>query len=175
MGDIALDIKSKKTTLNYHFLKENSVSLPVERVMEALLDHSVAHYTVCPWDLYTYLILYRSARNVLNDKGMALTATSYFMDVVVDTHCFKEKDTPLSDLYRHMEKKNILDQLASEPRPVFERSTVLVGPLVRHWREELGDKVPGRSAQFHTVHTGASRPFGRRNELLLDIQYLVDR
>lgn len=111
MGDVALDIKSKKTTLNYHFLKENSVSLPVERVMEALLDHSVAHYTICPWDLYTYLILYRSARNVLNDKGMALTATSYFMDVVVDTHCFKEKDTPLSDLYRHMEKKTILDEV----------------------------------------------------------------
>ncbi len=111
MGDVALDIESKKTTLNYHFLKENSASLPVERVMEALLDHSVAHYTICPWDLYTYLILYKSARNVLNDKGMALTATSYFMDVVVDTHCFKEKDTPLSDLYRCMKKKGIVDKV----------------------------------------------------------------
>jgi len=111
IGDVALDIKSKKITLNYHFLKEYSAFLPVEKVMEALLDHSVAHYTVCPWDLYTYLILYRKALAVLNDKGMALTATSYFIDVVGDTHCVKEKDTPLPDLYRCMEKKGILDKV----------------------------------------------------------------
>ena len=111
MGDVALDIKSKQTTLNYYFLKENSASLPVESVMEALLDHSVAHYTVCPWDLHTYLILYKSARDVLNDKRMALTATSYFMDVVVDTHCFKEKDTPLPELYRHLVEKEAIDRV----------------------------------------------------------------
>lgn len=111
IGDVALEITSKTITLNQHFLEEYSAYLPLERIMEALLDHGVAHYTVCPWDLYTYLTLYKSARDVLNDKGMAVTATSYFMDVVVDTHCFKEKVTPLPGLYRHMEEKEILDRL----------------------------------------------------------------
>lgn len=111
VGDVALEITSKTITLNQHFLEEYSAYLPVERIMEALLDHGVAHYTVCPWDLYTYLTLYKSARDVLNDKGMAVTATSYFMDIVVDTHCFKEKDTPLPELYRHMEEKETIDRV----------------------------------------------------------------
>ena len=111
IGDVALEITSKIITLNQHFLEEYSAYLPLERIMEALLDHGVAHYTVCPWDLYTYLTLYKSARDVLNDKGMAVTATSCFMDIVVDTHCFKEKDTPLPELYRHMEEKEILDRV----------------------------------------------------------------
>jgi hypothetical protein len=34
---------------------------------------------------------------------MAQKSTDYFMDVVADTHCFKEKDTPISDLYRQLQ------------------------------------------------------------------------
>jgi hypothetical protein len=111
IGDTALEIKNKTITLNQHFLEENSTYLPLARIMEALLDHCVAHYTVCPWDFYTYLMLYKRARDVLNDKRMALTATSYFMDIVVDTYCFKEKDTPLPDLYRHMKEKDALSKV----------------------------------------------------------------
>jgi hypothetical protein len=111
IGDAALEIKSKKIILNQHFVEENSAYMPVEQVIEALLDHSVAHYTVCPWDLYTYLTLYKSSKDVLNDKVMALIATSYFMDVVVDTHCFKEKDTPLPDLYRYMKRRELMDEV----------------------------------------------------------------
>jgi hypothetical protein len=111
IDEVALSAKSRKIKLNQRFLEENSVYLPMEKVMEALLDHGVAHYTVCPWDLYTYLTLYKSTLDVLDDKGMALTATSYFMDIVVDTHCFKEKQTPLPELYFHMEEKENLERV----------------------------------------------------------------
>jgi hypothetical protein len=109
--DIGLEIKSKQITLSYSFIEEASRKLPAEKVMEALLDHCVAHYTVCPWDFSTHLTLYLRAKNVLKDTAMAQIATSYFMDVVVDTHCFKEKDTPLPDIYRHMEKNETLDKI----------------------------------------------------------------
>lgn len=101
--DIGLEIKSKQITLSHTFIEEASRKLPVEKVIEALLDHGVAHYTVCPWDFSTHMTLYLKAKNVLKDKAMAQTATACFMDVVVDTHCFREKDTPLPELYRHME------------------------------------------------------------------------
>jgi len=111
VDDIGLEIKSKQITLSYSFIEEASRKLPAENVIEALLDHCVAHYTVCPWDFSTHLALYLRAKNVLKDTAMGQIATSYFMDVVVDTHCFKEKDTPLPDLYRHMEKNETLDKI----------------------------------------------------------------
>ncbi|NQU64397.1 MAG: hypothetical protein HQ517_08975, partial [SAR324 cluster bacterium] len=107
----ALEIKSKQIVISEHFVDINSQYLQEEKIIEALLDHSVAHYTICPWDFRTYMTLYMAAKNVLENKSRALVATSYFTDVVADTHCFMEKDTPLADLYRHMKGKQTLDLL----------------------------------------------------------------
>ena len=109
MDRVALELKSKQITLSRSFIEEAAKRLPIKKVIEALLDHSVAHYTYCPWDFHTHLILYQKAKKVLSDKEMARKSTDYFMDVVADTHCFKEKDTPIPDLYRHMDR-GILDE-----------------------------------------------------------------
>jgi hypothetical protein len=106
---VALEIKNKRITLSQSFIEDAARHLPIEKVIEALLDHGVAHYTFCPWDFHTYLTLYHKAKKVLKNKDKAQKSTDYFMDVVADTHCFKEKDTPISHLYRHMER-GILDE-----------------------------------------------------------------
>ena len=104
MENAALKIKSKKIVLSRSFIERESRHLSYELVIEALLDHAVAHYTYCPWNFSTHLKLYSQAKKVLKDKELAQKASSYFMDVAADTHCFKEKKTPLPDLYRNMEK-----------------------------------------------------------------------
>jgi hypothetical protein len=109
MDRVAMETKSKQITLSQPFIEEAAKRLQPERVIEALLDHGVAHYTYCPWDFHTHLMLYQEAKKVLKDKEMAQKSTDYFMDVVADTHCFKEKETPISDLYCHMDR-GILDE-----------------------------------------------------------------
>jgi len=109
MDRVALEIKSKQITLSQSFMEKAAEHLPMENVIEALLDHGVAHYTYCPWDFHTHLILYQQAKKVLKDKDMAQKSTDYFMDVVADTHCFKEKDTPIPELYRHLDK-GVMDE-----------------------------------------------------------------
>ena len=109
MNRVALETKSKRITLSQSFIDEAAKQLPQEKVLEALLDHGVAHYTYCPWDFHTHLTLYQEAKKVLRDKEMAQKSTDYFMDVVADTHCYRDKDTPISDLYRHM-KRSALDE-----------------------------------------------------------------
>ncbi|MDY6971101.1 MAG: hypothetical protein SV775_02115, partial [Thermodesulfobacteriota bacterium] len=104
LGRVALELRSKHITLSQSFVEEAAKHLPVEEVIEALLDHGVAHYTYCPWDFHTHLSLYQEAKKVLADKELARKSTDCFMDVVADTHCFREKDTPIPDLYRHMER-----------------------------------------------------------------------
>ena len=99
---VALEIKSKRIAVNRAFLDEMSRNLPMETVLEALLDHGVTHYTYCPWDFHTHLQLYQEAKRILGDKDMAQKSSDYFMDVVADTHCYKTKDTPLPELYRNL-------------------------------------------------------------------------
>jgi hypothetical protein len=103
----ALEIKSKQITLSQSFIEAAAARLPTEKVIEALLDHAVAHYNYCPWDFHTHLSLYREAKNVLKNKEMSQKSTDYFMDVVADTYCFKEKDTPIPDLYCHVKKGDV--------------------------------------------------------------------
>ena len=57
MDRVALEIKSKQITLSQSFMEEAARHLPMEKVIEALLDHGVAHYTFCPWDFHTHLTL----------------------------------------------------------------------------------------------------------------------
>ena len=59
MDKAALEIKSKQITLSQSFIDEAARHLPAEKVLEALLDHGMAHYTYCPWDFHTHLTLYQ--------------------------------------------------------------------------------------------------------------------
>ncbi|MFW6147261.1 MAG: hypothetical protein ACOC6B_02605 [Thermodesulfobacteriota bacterium] len=107
----ALEIKSKQIILSRSFIEKAAEHLPVETVLEALLDHGVAHYTYCPWDFHTHLHLYQEAKKVLKTKDKAQKSTDCFMDVVADTHCFKEKETPLPQLYSRMEREALDEAL----------------------------------------------------------------
>jgi len=104
MDRVALEIKSKQITLSQAFIEQAARHLPLEQVIEALLDHGVSHYTYCPWDFHTHLTLYQEAKRVFKNKDKAQKSTDYFMDVVADTHCFKDKETSISQLYRHVER-----------------------------------------------------------------------
>jgi hypothetical protein len=55
------------------------------------------------------LKLYREAKKVLEEKETAERATDYFMDVVADTYCVNQKDTPLPKIYRHLDR-GVLDE-----------------------------------------------------------------
>nr|HID59374.1 hypothetical protein [Desulfobacterales bacterium] len=106
---VGLNIKGKKISISKEFVLEMSQVLKPQEVVEGLIDHAVSHYLYCPWDFSTHLKLYGEAKKVLKDKEMAKKATDYFMDVVADTHCVSQKDTPLPKIYRHM-NRGILDE-----------------------------------------------------------------
>jgi len=104
-GDrVGLEIKGKQIALSRTFIEQMSETLPPRLIIEGLLDHAVSHYTYCPWDFYTHLMIYKEARSVLGDRTMARKAADCFMDVVADTHCVRQKRTPLPDIYRNTRK-----------------------------------------------------------------------
>lgn len=106
-GKAILEIRDKQITIDSGFLSKISEKMPESDAIEALLDHAIAHYTFCPWDFANYLKLYAEAKRVCKDKDVAKRATDYFMDVVVDTYCVKEKESTIPSLYKHMEKDKI--------------------------------------------------------------------
>ncbi|MGD9034637.1 MAG: hypothetical protein PVH02_18355, partial [Desulfobacteraceae bacterium] len=91
---VGLDIKAKEISISRAFVEKMSAVLNPEQVVEALLDHAVSHYRFCPWNLSSHLKLYKEAKRVLSDKRMARRATDAFMDVVANTHCVSQMDTP---------------------------------------------------------------------------------
>ncbi|MBI4641040.1 MAG: VWA domain-containing protein [Candidatus Tectomicrobia bacterium] len=100
----AMEMKGKQIMVSTEFCEQLSEKMPMESMVEALLDHGIAHYTRCPWDFGTHLRLHTAAKSVLHDKEMAQRATDTFIDVVSDTSCVKERETPLPELYRSLEK-----------------------------------------------------------------------
>lgn len=100
-------MKGKRISVSSVFVGEMARCLDARCVVEGLLDHAVSHYTYCPWNFSTHLMLYREARSVIPDKIMAKRAADRFMDVVADTHCVGRKETPLPDLYRHLPKSRM--------------------------------------------------------------------
>src|SRR5262245_20191358 len=100
----AVEMQHKQIVLNAAFCEQLAANMPVEEVVEASLDHGVAHYRRCPWDFTTHLRLYAAAKEVLQDREMAQRATDAFIDVVADTFCVKEFETALPQLYRHVER-----------------------------------------------------------------------
>jgi hypothetical protein len=112
-GGVGLEMKQKQMTINPAFVDELKGKIPEERVIEALLDHGVTHYTFCPWDFQTYVTLYAEAKKVMGDKELAKQVASTFIDVVSDTHCVKKRPTPIPELYRHLQKGKLEETLSS--------------------------------------------------------------
>lgn len=104
---VALEIKSKQLQVNAAFLEGLSDKMDPSDALEAVLDHGISHYMYCPWDFNTHLALYSEAKKVLKDKGLAQKAASYFMDVVANTYCVKERETKIPELYRNLPKAGV--------------------------------------------------------------------
>lgn len=101
---VGLEIKGKKISLSRSFIEQMSRSLPPSLIIEGLMDHVVSHYTYCPWDFYMHIKIYKEAKVVFEDKTMARKASDCFMDVVADTHCVRQKKTPLPEIYKNIPK-----------------------------------------------------------------------
>lgn len=104
---VGLDIKQKRISISEEFVISMSQMIEPEDVIEGLLDHAVSHYRYCPWDLANHLKLYGEAKKVLEKKELAERVTDHFMDVVADTYCVKQKDTPLPKLYRYLQGSKV--------------------------------------------------------------------
>ncbi len=96
---VAMDVRAKHIRLSSGFVESFGDTVPPESVVDALLDHGIAHHTVCPWDYETYLDLYASLKPVVRDGAMIRRVLDYFTDAVVDTHCVREHGSALPDIY----------------------------------------------------------------------------
>lgn len=110
---VGLEIKQKQITINPAFIYRMKDKMKEEQVIEALLDHGVAHYTFCPWDFQTHLLLYAEAKKIVNDKDLAKQVAGYFMDVITDTYCVKTKSTEIPQLHRNLKKGKVEEVIAS--------------------------------------------------------------
>ena len=111
--DVALEIKSKQLLISNSFFEKLKKTMKSEEIVEAILDHGITHYMYCPWDFHTHLTLYNEAKKVVKKKELAQQATTYFMDVVADTYCVKEKDTKIPTLYKNIPKTGMHEVLFS--------------------------------------------------------------
>src|SRR4030042_6109832 len=110
---VGLEMKQKQMTINPQFLSEMKGKMAQEQVIEALLDHGIAHYTFCPWDFQNHLMLYAEAKKIMGDKELAKQVADYFIDVIANTHCVKKGLTSIPELYRHLEKGMVEEVIAS--------------------------------------------------------------
>lgn len=110
---VGLEMKHKQITLNPMFLSTTSEKMTEELVIEALLDHGITHYTFCPWDFHTHLMLYAEAKKVMGDKELAKQVANYFIDVTADTYCVKKKFTEIPELHRVLKKGEVEKVIAS--------------------------------------------------------------
>ena len=110
---VGLEMKQKQMTVNSTFLFRMKDKMPAEKVIEALLDHGISHYTFCPWDFHTHLMLYAEAKKVMGDKELAKQAANYFIDVIADTHCVKKRMTEIPELHRCLSKGRVEEVIAS--------------------------------------------------------------
>ncbi|HMK77199.1 MAG TPA: hypothetical protein VK568_13595, partial [Thermodesulfobacteriota bacterium] len=110
---VGLEMKQKQMTIHAGFVSQMKGKMEEERVVEALLDHGVTHYTFCPWDFHTHLRLYSEAKKVVGDKELAKQVSNRFIDVIADTHCVKKRCTEIPELHRHLEKGTVEEVIAS--------------------------------------------------------------
>lgn len=107
---VGLDMKQKQITINTTFVSQLKEKMPERRVIEALLDHAITHYTFCPWDFYTHLKLYAEAKTVVTDKELAKQVSNHFIDVIADTYCVKKRLTEIPELHRVL-KKGVVEKV----------------------------------------------------------------
>ena len=110
---VGLEMKEKQITLNPTFLSRTSKKMTDELVIEALLDHGITHYTFCPWDFHTHLMLYAEAKKVMDDKELAKQVANYFIDVTADTYCVKKRFTEIPELHKVLKKGEVEKVIAS--------------------------------------------------------------
>ena len=110
---VGLEIKQKQIIINPAFISRTREKMTDELVIEALLDHGITHYTFCPWDFHTHLMLYAEAKKVMGDKELAKQAADYFIDVTADTHCVKKRFTDIPELHRVLKKREVEKVIAS--------------------------------------------------------------
>ena len=110
---VGLEMKEKQMTINASFVSRLKDRMPEEKAIEALLDHGITHYTFCPWDFRTHLMLFAEAKKVTGDMTLAKQVADYFIDVVVDTHCVKKRFTEIPELHRYLKKGQVEEVLAS--------------------------------------------------------------
>jgi hypothetical protein len=110
---VGLEMKQKQITINSTFLSRTREKMTEELVVEALLDHGITHYTFCPWDFHTHLMLYAEAKKVMGDKEMAKQVANYFIDVTADTYCVKKRFTEIPELHRVLKKGGVEKVIAS--------------------------------------------------------------
>ena len=109
---VGLEMKEKQMTINGPFVSRMKDKMPEQRIIEALLDHGMTHYTFCPWDFHTHLMLYAEAKKVTGDKELAKQAANYFIDVIADTHCVRKRHTEIPELHRNLKKGTVEEVIA---------------------------------------------------------------
>lgn len=109
---VGLEMKEKQMTINSAFVSRMKDRMPGQQVIEALLDHGITHYTFCPWDFHTHLMLYAEAKKVTGDKELAKQVANYFIDVIADTHCVKKRFTEIPELHRNLAKGTVEEVIA---------------------------------------------------------------
>ena len=110
---VGLEMKQKQMTINPTFISQMKDKMPEKQVIEALLDHGITHYTFCPWDFHTHLMLYAEAKKIMGDKAFAKQVANYFIDVIADTHCVKKRSTEIPELHRYLKKGMVEEVIAS--------------------------------------------------------------
>jgi hypothetical protein len=155
---VGLEMKQKQMTINSAFVHRMKERMPNRRVIEALLDHGITHYTFCPWDFHTHLRLYAEAKKVIADKGLAKRVADRFIDVIADTHCVKKRATEIPELHRCLKKGTVEEVIASVCQKI--------------WGIDLGIPPFGASAKRHeeTVRRLARIPYLDRSRWPESIQ-----
>ena len=144
---VGLEMKQKQITLNSTFLSRTREKMTEEGVIEALLDHGITHYTFCPWDFHTHVMLYAEAKKVMGDKEMAKQVANYFIDVTADTYCVKKRFTDIPELHRVLKKGEVEKVIAS----LYEKM----------WGVDLGilDSKAGKKGHEEVVRRLARIPY----------------
>jgi hypothetical protein len=110
---VGLEMKQKQMTIRSAFVSQMKGNMSEKRIIEALLDHGITHYTFCPWDFHTHLRLYSEAKKVVGDKELAKQVSNHFIDVIADTHCVKKRFTEIPELHRNLKKGTVEEVIAN--------------------------------------------------------------
>jgi hypothetical protein len=110
---VGLEMKQKQMTIRSAFVSQMKGDMSEKRIVEALLDHGITHYTFCPWDFHTHLRLYSEAKKVVGDKELAKQVSNHFIDVIADTHCVKKRFTEIPELHRNLKKGTVEEVIAN--------------------------------------------------------------